>query len=135
MHLEKYLPGHAIRFIEVAEAERVQSPIPIINSLQERYGFVEVPRTVADLDFKTGVSFLRGYFKNKIIDKFQIYENGILCQAEQDNALCDDFLGEVLDWLPQKFDLPIKANKIRAYLSQVEFTFDGNLGDFFLEFL
>lgn len=87
MDLKSILTSQAIRFYEAAEpvAER-RSPVPLIREIQDRYGFVQVPLTVADLDFSKGVTFLRGYFKGSIIDKLQVYENGVLCEGIRPRA-------------------------------------------------
>lgn len=83
MDLHGYLANQAIRFIEGDNKTREkQSPVPFIKGFEERYGFVQIPRTVAEIDLKVGVNFLRGFFKGKVIDKLSIYENGVLCEAE-----------------------------------------------------
>jgi hypothetical protein len=88
MQAKSILMSQAIRFYANAEpiAER-RSPVPLIRGLQDMYGFVQVPLTISDLDFTKGVTFLRGYYKGNIIDKLQIYENGLLCEAATDNSV------------------------------------------------
>jgi hypothetical protein len=123
MEFKSFLANQAIRYVEDNKAEYApQSPVPFIRRFEELYGFAQVPRTLAELDFKAGVTFLRGYFKGKIIDKLQIYENGMLCEARESNALCDEFLGEIFDWLPKIIDRPVKQKNTKAYISQMEVT-------------
>jgi|SRR5450631_190980 hypothetical protein len=119
MKLEKIIFGQAIQFIEAGEAEGRRSPVPLVREMQDRYGFVEVPRKVADLNFDAGVSFLQGYFKDIIIDKFQVYNNGLLCEAAADNQQCADFLDDVLSWAPRHLNVPLKQ-RMKAFQSKVE---------------
>lgn len=121
MELKNILLSQAIRFIAETEPpiER-RSPVPLINGIREKYGFIQVPLTVDDLDFKKGVTFLQGYYKGKIINKLQIYENGLLCEANEDNSLIDEFLGELFAWAKHVHKLPMRETGVRAYLSQME---------------
>src|SRR6266851_9266388 len=96
MDLQKIIFGQAIQFIESGELRG--SPVPLIKAVQDRYGFVEVPQKVAELDFNAGVTFLHGYFKDSLITKFQVYNNGLACEAAADNRYCAEFLDEILDW-------------------------------------
>jgi len=136
MRLNKYMASQAIRYIETdgAENER-QSPVPFIRQFEDRYGFAQVPHTLAELNLKTGVIFLRGYFKGKIIDKFQVYENGFLCEAHEDNALCDEFIDDVLSWVPQLLKKEIRQSTLKAYLSQIEITATSDLNKVFNKLL
>ncbi|MDA9463051.1 hypothetical protein [Bradyrhizobium sp. CCBAU 53415] len=129
MQIKGILLSHAIRFFaEAADpiAER-RSPIPLIRGLQDMYGFVQVPTTVAELDFTKGVTFLQGYYKGAVISKFQIYENGMLCEALADNSTCDEFMGEVLKWATTEHNIPVKENGVKAFLSQLEIASNANL--------
>lgn len=132
MHLKSILASQAIRFYTDAEAlaER-RSPIPLIRGLQDRYGFVQVPASVAELDFTKGVSFFRGYYKGEIIEKLQIYQNGLLCEAVADNSICDEFLSEVLNWATTEHKIPVSETGVKAYLSQIEVTSDVDIGKVF----
>lgn len=132
MDLKSILTSQAIRFYEAAEpvAER-RSPVPLIREIQDRYGFVQVPLTVADLDFSKGVTFLRGYFKGSIIDKLQVYENGVLCEGTIDNSIADEFLGEVLDWAASEHGIPLRQTGVKAFISQLEVIATADLGRVF----
>jgi hypothetical protein len=125
MKIKNVLTSQAIRFWSNVEpiADK-RSPIPLIKSLQERYGFVEVPSTIAALDFTKGVSFLQGYYKGSIIEKLQVYENGLLCEASADNAVCDEFMGEIIDWAKSEHAIPIAETGVKAFVSQMELIVD-----------
>lgn len=133
MEIKNILASQAIRFFDI-DAEGVlerRSPVPLINGIREKYGFVEVPKTVADLDFKKGVSFLQGYYGGEIIDKFQVYENGVLCEAKANTNLADAFMSELIVWAAEAHKLPIKETGIRAYVSQIEITTAVDIGSIF----
>ena len=129
MQAKSILTSQAIRFYANAEpmAER-RSPVPLIRGLQDMYGFVQVPLTISDLDFTKGVNFLRGYYKGNIIDKLQIYENGLLCEAATDNSVCDEFMGEILNWAATEHGIPVRETGVKAFISQVEVISDIDLG-------
>jgi hypothetical protein len=55
-----------------------------------------------------------------VIDKLQIYTNGILCEARSDTDLCDEFLDELISWFNEKYGQPLRTMQVRAYLSQME---------------
>jgi hypothetical protein len=121
MKFKAFMTSQTIRFFEeTGPVMEVRSPVPLIKGLQESYGFVQVPLTLAELDFKAGVTFLRGYFRGKIIEKLQVYENGLLCEANEDTNLADEFLSEVLTWAAQKHNLPVRESGVKAYISQLE---------------
>ncbi|OAF06677.1 hypothetical protein AYJ54_19335 [Bradyrhizobium centrolobii] len=88
--------------------------------MQDKYGFVQVPTTIAELDFTKGVTFLQGYYKGLVISKLQVYENGMLCEALADNSACDEFMGEVLEWAKTEHAIPIKESGVKAFISQLE---------------
>ena len=111
-----------------------RSPAPLIDGIRHKFGFVQVPQHVAELDFKKGVNFLQGYFKGKIIDKLSVYENGLLCEARQDTDVSDEFMTELLSWAAQEHDLPVKETGVKAYVSQLEVTASVEIGLTFSKF-
>jgi hypothetical protein len=132
MQLKSTMTSQTIRFFaDVEPTFDVRSPVPLIRGLQDQYGFMQVPLTVAELDFKAGVTFLRGYYRGRIIEKFQVYENGLLCEASEDTDLADDFLSEVLAWAIREHSLPVRETGVLAYISQLEVTSLIDLGSKF----
>ncbi len=111
--------SQAIRFIEPKDGIGQRSPVPLIKALEDRYGFAQVPRTIPEMNLLQGVNFLQGYFQGKLIDKFSVYNNGLLCECKQDTAYSDQFLDEIFSSLPREFDIEMKETR-RSYLSQVE---------------
>jgi hypothetical protein len=134
MQTKSIMTSQAIRFFADTEAVMDhRSPVPLIKGIQDQYGFVQVPMTLAELDFKNGVTFLRGYYQGKIIEKFQVYENGLLCEASADTDLADEFLSEVLGWALREHNLPVKETGVKAYISQLEVISTINLESKFSE--
>jgi hypothetical protein len=133
MELRKVIFGQTIQFVEAGVTARRVSPVPLIRAMQDRYGFVQVPQKVSELDFNAGVNFLRGYFKDIVIDKFQVYNNGILCEAAADNQQCAEFLDEVLAWAPKELNLPIKP-RMKAFQSKIEVSSTKDIRNTFTKF-
>lgn len=122
-----------IRFIEPKEGIGPRSPIPLINWLQETYGFVQVPRAIAELNLQAGVNFLQGYYQGQIIEKFSVYNNGLLCESKLHTDVGDSFLDEIFSSVPTKFGIEIKEAG-RAYLSQMEVQMPNDIGEIFKKF-
>jgi hypothetical protein len=133
VELRKIIFGQAIQFLETGESSRRFSPVPLIRELQDRYGFVQVPHKVADLDFTAGVNFLQGYFKDIVIDKFQVYNNGLLCEAAADNQQCAEFLDEVLEWAPPHFNVSVRP-RWKAFQSKLEISSSKDIRNSFAKF-
>jgi hypothetical protein len=137
MKQKEILVSQVVRFIvDVGEYghRSLRSPVPLIDGLREKYGFVEVPQTVAELDFTKGVKFAQGYYKGRIINKLQIFNNGVLCEANEDTSLSDEFLGELLAWAEQEHSLPVKETGVKAYLSQLVVVSPVDIGAAFSKF-
>jgi hypothetical protein len=56
-------------------------------------------------------------FKDVVIDKFQVYNNGLLCEAAAYNQQCAEFLDEVLDLAPAHFNVPV-TKRMKAFQSK-----------------
>jgi hypothetical protein len=90
---------------------------------EQRYGFLQSPRTLEDYNLKTGVTFLHGYFEQRIvIDKLQIFENGILVEARADTDECEAFLDDAIAWATEQggFTFQLDASMPRMYQSTLE---------------
>jgi len=134
MKLEKTIFGQAIQFFATGEASGRRSPIPLIRAMQDRYGFVEVPHKVSELKFETGVNFLQGYYKDTVIDKFQVYNNGILCEAATDNQICSEFIEDVLSWAPEYFNPITIEPTAKAFQSKLEISSEKDVRNTFAKF-
>lgn len=132
MRVTAVLGAQAVQFLishEPPEEERV--PLyPIIRSIQERYFFLQIPSKIEDYDWSKGVTFLGGVFEKKIIDKFQVYTNGILCESKTDTAHCDQFIDDVLTFADElKVPFSRKSEADRAYFSSLEVHMEGGLSE------
>jgi hypothetical protein len=66
--------------------------------------------------------FLHGYFENAVIDRLQVYSNGVLAEAKVDTDACDHFLDDLLRWLTTEGGIQFEPTEpaSRLYLSQLE---------------
>lgn len=77
--------------------------INLTKACEERYGFLQGPRDLADYDLSKGVTFLHGYFGDRVvIDKFQVYANGLLAEAKVDTDDLEAFLDDVIKWVTER---------------------------------
>jgi hypothetical protein len=132
MRITAVLSAQAIRFVnsrEVPEDQRLPL-IPLVKEVQDRYYFLQVPTKVEEFDFAKGVTFLSGEFERKAIDKFQVYNLGILCETKTDTDHCERFLEDVLGFGRER-GVPFspKASPDRAFYSSLEIHLDGEFGE------
>jgi hypothetical protein len=131
MKLTDHTHTEVIRFTDASGAAgRPRRPLwPVIRAFQDRYDFLTVPTRISEVDFNKGVTFETGMFDGNDITKFQIYENGVLCQTKSTTELCDKFLDDILKWANHELDLPIKDNMTlpRVYVSQIEVKSEVNI--------
>lgn len=135
MKLQQITFSQAVHYHQTGEGGVRRSPMPMVRALEDRYGFVQIPRTMQEFDFNKGVTFLQGYFQGEVIDRFQMYERGLLCESKKSTSLCDLFLEEVFSWVPVKFDIPVKPTDVRSYASQVEVLTSIDIGEAFSKFV
>src|SRR3712207_5290126 len=99
MKLEQILSGRVMRIIEVSgPGEGMINAAALARGCEERYSFLQGPRVVSDYNLESGVTFLRGYFNGRIIERFQIFQNGLLAEAETDTHELDFFLDDFTRW-------------------------------------
>jgi len=92
------------------------------KACEERYGFLQAPRVLADYDLSKGITFLHGFFENRVIDKFQVFPNGIVAESKLDTDECDRFLDDILKWIIERGGMEFTPSEpvIRLYFSQLE---------------
>ena len=135
MRLIKTTTSQAIRFFESGQPGEPKSPVPLIRAMQDKYGFVQVPHTIADMNLQTGVNFFRGFFRGKMIDKLSVYNNGILCESQQETEYNDGFLDEILSLVTSIAGLELKQTGVRAYVSGLEVGMPDDIGAKFEKFI
>jgi hypothetical protein len=71
----------------------------------------------------TGVVFQRGIFGGKrVIDKFTIYNDGVVCDLADDSAIADSFIDDVIAWVRAEYPIVVSApgEMKRAYLGNID---------------
>ncbi len=122
MELIEILSGEAIRFVSVGAAKGPKLyGINLVRAFQEKYGFLIAPKTIEEFDLSKGVTFTHGYFRDEfVIDKIQVFNNGLLVNGKLDTDVCDAFIDDVLDWgsiAALKFE---QSTGLRIYNSALE---------------
>lgn len=135
MKIARIIKSQAIRFAKVTGVGGGSIyGLNLAKVCEERYGFLQAPRLLADYDLSKGVTFLHGYFEQRfVIDNFQLFDNGILVDAKVDTDECDKFLDDVLSW-SQAAGMSIETNLSppqRLYTSQIEIQSNVNLNKSF----
>ena len=125
MKLVRILLAQAVRFAKIAGAGGGSIyGLNLAKACEERYGFLQAPRILADYDLSKGITFLHGYFQQRfVIDRFQIFENGVLAEARVDTDECDEFLDDVFKWVTERAGITIELSATpprKLYLSQIE---------------
>jgi hypothetical protein len=134
MELSSIILSQAIRFGKVTGiGGGVIYGLNLAKACEERYGFLQAPRVLADYDLNKGITFLHGYFEKAVIDKFQIFPNGVLAEAQVDTDNCDRFLDDILKWVTERGGIEFTPpdSTIKAYFSQIEVKFDVALESYF----
>jgi hypothetical protein len=115
-----------------------------VKAMQERYGFLQVPKTLEEYNPTQGITFSHGKFKipktpkikdfpeEIVIDKFQIFTDGILLQTRAHTGPADLFLDDLLQWAMQRFQLTYLSEPPfkRTYLSQLVVTLNVDLDQY-----
>jgi len=121
MKVNSILRGVAIHFV-TTEIPPDLFITDLVHGIQQRYRFFEVPTKASELDPSSGVQFQLGKFRDTIITKLSIYENGFSAEAAADTATVDEFLDDIASWSASEFAVTNKAIDpvSRVYLSSLE---------------
>lgn len=114
-----------------------------IKELENRYGFLEVPKSLQEYDLQKGINFLHGKFSLKkrmhfkgmldavrtdelVIDRLQLFHNGLLVETRSYVESADMFLDDVIDWGTERFGLRLLEDPPirKVFSSQVEVKFN-----------
>jgi hypothetical protein len=111
--------------------------LPQVGSeLQKRYGFVRIPTAPEDFVATNGITFEHGRFHvpkgqgrkslDIVIDRFQVFTDGILVDTKGDVESADLFLDDVLSWATQILGLKVAEYPPmrKQFVSQVEVHLD-----------
>jgi hypothetical protein len=97
--------------------------INLVRAFEERYGFLESPKTVADFDVSKGITFLHGFFEDKVvIEKAMLYNNGILIETKSTTDDCINIIADIVVWANQNasFIFEEDHSSPKMYLSHFE---------------
>ena len=95
----------------------------LVRAFEEKYGFLESPKTLGDFDVSKGITFLHGYFENRVvIDKAALYNNGILVETKSTTDDCVSIIDDLISWANQNANFILEENHSlqRLYLSHFE---------------
>jgi hypothetical protein len=132
MKVTNHLYAQAIRFGDISSHQGLAIyGRHLVRALEGRYGFVEVPMKADEFVLEKGISFLHGYFENRIvIDKLRIYNNGIIVETSSTTDDCESIIEDIIAWSPQALGISFSENKNlpRMFGSHIEAKFDVDLG-------
>jgi hypothetical protein len=137
MQLESILFGRAIRILRLAGAGRGRLyGVQLVRACETRYGFWQAPRTLEEFELSKGITFLHGHFQEGVvIDKFQIFENGLLVETKTNTDDCDAFLDDFIAWLREEININMaeEPTSQRLYYSNLEIRCSFSLSERFSE--
>lgn len=137
MKLNKVLFSQVIRLLKISGPGGSSIyGLNLTKACEARYGFLEAPRVLADYDLSKGITFIHGYFHQRfVIDKFQVFANGILVEAKVGTYECEEFLDDVIEWVTAHGGIEIDASETKSfYVSQVEVELIAPLSESFSKF-
>jgi hypothetical protein len=125
MKIVNRLFAQAIRFGALAPAQGGQTVygVNLVRAFEARYGFMESPKTVAEFDLSKGITFLHGFFDKRIvIDKFMIYNNGLVVETKDTTDVCVEIMSDVIKWGSEEAGVIFEENLMapELYLSHLE---------------
>ena len=121
MKLQEIHFSQSVRFLNTASPTRGNIyGVALLRAFEERYGFLQGPRTVADFDSTKGIVFLHGFFRdNIVIDRFQIFNDGVVCETKAPVEQADSFIEDALKWAAEEVKLEVGVEKGRIYNSHI----------------
>jgi hypothetical protein len=138
MQIRKILFSQAIRLFDTTG--RTAGGLygrKLFSAFEDRYGFLQGPRTVPEYDPAKGIHFLHGFFEDRVvIDKVSIFNDGMVCETKGTTDDADAFIDDAIEWGRQTAGLdPDRSAELgRAYLSRLEVHADVALADTFKQF-
>lgn len=131
MQLSAVLLARTLGYIEIVDLSprgRVFLP-EIVPEIVERYNFQKFPKTSEELDETKGIEFQEGRFRDKVIQKFVIWNTLLVVETRSDTSDSKQILEDMLAWGAEKFGLDYKPGMIKrfAYVSDISFHSDAPL--------
>lgn len=136
MKLNQILMGRSIQFGAISGP--AGGPIygwHLARHCQNRYGFLQSPQTLPDFDYERGVTFLHGIFHSIVVQRLQIFQNGIIAEAQAETDLTGDFINDLISSLIEAKIISISPEPQRNfYFSELEMISDIDLANAFQYF-
>ena len=105
--------SRAIRFLQIEQIEPLSKSVAnVARDLEREYGFYEGPRKVEDFDYSKGIVYRHGEFEGRIIDRFVVYNNGVLAETTADTSVAAAFIESVSAWVTRETGAIIRPGSI-----------------------
>lgn len=120
--------GQAVRLFQVQGLTgRLYGP-NLTRGFEEKFNFLEAPRTAAQYDGAKGIVFQHGVLDGVVIDKFTLFNDGLVCETKVDTDFADRIIDEAILWAQGEAGIRIPAALLehagRIYLSRLVFEAD-----------
>ncbi len=106
--------------IQSLDPKGAQTTPESAHMVAQRYNFARVPKTVEEIDFQKGVTFVAGRFENIAIDQLQIFGNGIIIDTRSSTDDSHRVLNDLLAAAKEKNGANVRPTRMH-YVSQVVF--------------
>ncbi len=137
MKISRILMGRSIQFRPISGPDG--GPIygwHLARHCQNRYGFLEAPQTLSDFDYDKGVTFLHGIFHSIVVQRLQIFQTGIVAEAQAETDLTTNFIKDLVWSLTDAkiINANYDSSQTHFYYSELEMTASIDLGRIFRQF-
>jgi hypothetical protein len=96
----------------------------LVEQIRSRYGFLAVPKESEITEQTKGAEFRHGRVvrgdQTIVIDKFSVFNDGIVAETTSSTDDCDTFLIDLIEWAKAALPKAVPSGP-RYYLSQIEF--------------
>ena len=98
----------------------------IVPEIAERFNFQKFPKTLDELDESKGIEFHEGRIRDKVIQKFVIWNTLLVVETRSSTADSKQILEDMLEWGAEKFGLNYRPGMMKqfAYVSDLTFYSD-----------
>lgn len=103
----------------------------VISAMLNRYSFAQVPTLEEAVKDPDHLAFVQGSFQNRnsesIAVSLIVHKDGFVVDTGSSTQDCDDFMGELLDWLRDEFGFEDHAALTikKVYVSELYFNMHG----------
>lgn len=132
MKISKYLVSTVIRLVkeELSGDQKKFYIGDLASALRDRYKFLQSPTKIEEFNLQQGMEFIHGIFnENHVIGKFQVYNNGVYCEAELPTEVISEFVEDVFSWVRQEIKMTVEDADLPNifFMSNLEVETDASL--------